>query len=229
MTRLGRTLAFLGILSLPACKSTPIQDDPAGAGPGGSWTVHVDRANPGEGHSPGWLRDPATGGQVAIGVGMFGWVIDGTWTPPANAATLCPGGYAVVQVILSWKHTWRDGLDPGTLAAARALHPDKENVVDLPTGPGNPTYKGSKSLPGGGQGSADAPGVNQAGTQLLKKLEGEFETCIVCKDGWRPVSCLRWGFSADYTKNPPEITGGIRGRGPGSLRFQDVVQTYLYP
>jgi hypothetical protein len=190
--------------------------------------INANKKGDDQEYTPAWAPSTDKNKPLVIGRGILGWIVAVTWIAPPDTSTRCPGGTSIVQVVQSFKHTWLRGLDPGTLAAAQSLYPDDANVVDQPTGSGDPTYQGSLRILGFGLGSADVTGINAKGAQLLAKLEGKFETCVVCKPGWEPVSCVRWGFTADFTHTPPNITDAGLEKGAGTPRFQQVVQEYLH-
>lgn len=234
-------VAVLG--AMLGCSSTDKRpQDPEVAEPGepveeggriGQWEIDVSRANLGEGYAVVWYPTQ-TDEPLRIGIGKFGWLIDGTWTKPDNIDEICPQGTTVVQAILSWVHTWRPGLSPDTLASAQRLFPDRHNQVDEPKGPQpdgtkDPTYSGSAKLPGGAHKSTDAPGINAAGARLVDTLEGKLETCVVCKGTWRSLDCITWGFVADYTADPPAIEPKPEPPefGPASEAFTQTLNDYL--
>jgi hypothetical protein len=206
---------FLVVVVVGACSGEPT----SGAG----WTVTVSKENTGEGYRPAWA-------ERAVGVNWFGWIVDARWSAPADVERTCPDGTTIVQVVHSFKHTWRPNTPPPLMTQFR----DRRQEVDNPIGevliaPGvtekDPTYRGS--MPAGtGHNSADTPG--SVPMTWLMKLEGELETCAVCRGSWRVLGCLRWGFATDFTKTPPETEStGLTPSATASTLFQTVLAGYV--
>lgn len=226
-------LIFILLISLVTCTSTDerpentavVEEGGNTNGRFGQWEIDVSRANHGEGYTVAWV--PTQGEPVQIGVNLFGWLADATWTPPDNIGTICPQGTTVVQMIIEFKHTWKANLAAEELNAVRNNFPDRQNEIDQPKAANNPTYSGSGRLPGGSHKSADAPGVMAFPASALEKLEAKFETCVVCKGTWQPLDCFTWGFVADYTITPFDIDGIAPEFGAASPVFSNTLNDFV--